>query len=162
MLCLAPQRRFHNYGQIRDFEGLSAHSTLYQSGHFFIFLGADPEFSHLFLAADNPENILLNRKLVLSTLNLIFHLDTKRIEDLNKFREMWAQEVWKNLQLMNRLCPQIPKDVFEDIEIQAEVLEMDPDFSFYKTVFEEEATPFPSLSTMRSLHVQTQEHSSTG
>lgn len=63
---------------------------------------------------------------------------------ISELREMWARELWVTQELRKR----VSEDVYQDIIIQAEVLEMDPEFSFYKTMSataEVEPEPVPEL-----------------
>jgi hypothetical protein len=65
---------------------------------------------------------------------------------------MWAQEIWT----IEELRKHVSSEILENIRIQSEVLEMDPEFSFYKIVFEEPPEP------VRPLGTHFQKHSSTG
>jgi hypothetical protein len=64
---------------------------------------------------------------------------------------MWAQEIW----VIEQLRKYVPEEIFENIQIQSEVLEMDSAFSFYKAVFEDEPQSIPAL-------LEGLKHSSTG
>jgi len=98
------------------------------------------QFKQLYRSGDRNATDV-HRLLILKYLELFCVSYNKRVADIEKYREDLAQQVW----LVNALREHVPEQVFQDIWIQCQVNEIDPDFSFYKTVFGKQPEPVPAL-----------------
>jgi hypothetical protein len=90
--------------------------------------------------------------MVLTALDLIFVLDNQQREAIEFYRKSWAEALW----VINKLKQKIPREAAEQIQVEYEVNRLDPDFSFYKAVFEKDPRPLIPLGE------RLREHSSSG
>lgn len=88
---------------------------------------------------DGPDATQLNRKLVLTLLNLICAASEKRKKQAEGFRKLFAEQMW----MAEQLWKHVPKEAQKQVLTDYLVNQADPDFCFYKAIFGDDPKPIP-------------------